>query len=172
MKKNMISVIILALLIVNIVLTSVMLFSVTNTNKATANMVTKVAGAMDMEISNMDGTAGTKRVAMEDVVTYDISDTMTILLKRGEDNEDHYIMVAVTLSMDSKDKDYETYGATIAEKESLIKSEIINVIGGYTMEEARADEQGMKDAILEKIQEMFDSNFIYKVDFNDVKYSG
>ena len=59
MKKNLISVIILALLIVNIALTSVMLFSVTSTNKATADMVMRITGAMDMELSSADGTAFT-----------------------------------------------------------------------------------------------------------------
>ncbi len=172
MKKNLISVIILALLIVNIALTSVMLFSVTSTNKATAEMVMKVAGAMDMEVSSMEGEGPAPMVPMEKVVPYTIADTMTILLKRGDDGQDYYIMVAVTLSMNSDHEDYATYGETIAEKESLIKSEIINVVSQYTMEEARADEQGMKDAILKRIQEMFNSDFIFKVDFNDVKYSG
>ena len=42
MKKNLMSVIILALLIVNIALTAVMLFSVTSTNKATADVIARI----------------------------------------------------------------------------------------------------------------------------------
>lgn len=172
MKKNLISVIILALLIVNIALTAVMMFSVTNTNKMTADMVMKVAGAMDMEVSGTDGSAPTQRVSMEDTVTYNIADTMTILLKQGEDGEEHYIMLAVSLSMNSKHDDYKTYGESIAEKEPLIKEEIINVVGQYTLEEARADQEALKADILEGLQEMFNSDFIYKVGFSDVKFSG
>lgn len=37
MKKNLISIIILALLIVNVVLTAIMMFSVTSASKKTAN---------------------------------------------------------------------------------------------------------------------------------------
>ena len=172
MKKNLISVIILALLIVNIALTSVMLFSVTSTNKATAEMVMRISGAMDMELSSASGSSFKPSVAIEDVVSYDIADTMTIRLKKDEDGADHYIMIAVTLSMDSKHDDYKTYGDTLEERESLIKSEILNVVGGYTMAEAQADEAGLKQAILESIQNMYGSDFIYKVDFRDVKYSG
>ncbi|MBD5550748.1 MAG: flagellar basal body-associated FliL family protein [Lachnospiraceae bacterium] len=172
MKKNLISVIILALLIVNIGLTAVMLFSVTSTNKATADMVMRISGAMDMELSSVDGTAFKPAVAIENVVPYDIADTMTIRLKQGEDGKDHYIMVAITFSMDKEHDDYKEYGDSLGERESLIKSEIISVVGQYTLEEAQADEDGLKQAILERIQNMFGSDFIYKVDFRDVKYSG
>lgn len=172
MKKNLISVIILALLIVNIALTSVMLFSVTSTNKATADMVMRITGAMDMELSSADGTAFTPVVPIENIASYDIADTMTIRLKQDEDGAEHYIMIAVTLSMDKEHEDYKEYGESLTDRESLIKSEIINVIGQYTMAEAQADEAGMKQAILESIQNMFGSDFIFKVDFRDVKYSG
>ena len=172
MKKNMISVIILALLIVNIALTSVMLFSVTSTNKATAEMVMRISGAMDMELSSADGTAFKPAVPIENVATYDIADTMTIRLKQGEDGTEHYIMIAVTLSMDDRHDDYATYSANLADRESLIKSEIISVVGQYTMAEAQADEEALKQAILERIQNMFGSDFIFRVDFRDVKYSG
>lgn len=172
MKKNLISVIILALLIVNIALTSVMLFSVTSTNKATADMVMRITGAMDMELSSADGTAFTPVVPIENIASYDIADTMTIRLKQDEDGAEHYIMIAVTLSMDTEHEDYKEFGATLTDRESLIKSEIINVVGQYTMAEAQADEAGMKQAILESIQNMFGSDFIFRVDFRDVKYSG
>jgi len=172
MKKNLISIIILALLIVNIALTAVMLFSVTSTNKATAEMVMRISGAMDMELSSADGTAFTPSVPIENVVSYDIADTMTIRLKQDEDGTEHYIMVAVTLSMNKEHDDYKEYGESIADRESLIKSEIISVVGQYTLAEAQADEDALKQAILERIQNMYGSDFIYKVDFRDVKYSG
>lgn len=172
MKKNLISVIILALLIVNIALTAVMLFSVTSTNKATADLIGRISGAMDMELSSADGTAFKPAVPIENVVTYDIADTMTIRLKQDEDGTEHYIMVAITLSMDSEHEDYKEYGTTLESRESLIKSEIISVVGQYTMAEAQADEEALKQAILERIQNMYGSDFIYKVDFRDVKYSG
>ena len=172
MKRNLIAVIILALLIVNIALTAVILFSVTGTNKATADLITRISGAMDMELSSVGGTAFKPAVPIENVETYDIADAMTIRLKRGENGVDNYIMVAITLSMDTSHKDYKTYGSTVGSRSSLIQSEIISVVGRYTLEEAQADEAGLKQAILESIQNLFGSDFIYKVDFRDVKYSG
>ncbi len=172
MRKNLIAVIILALVIVNIALTAVILFSVTSTNKSTADLITRISGAMDMELSSAEGNKFQATVPIENVVTYDIEDAMTIRLKQEGDGVEHYIMVAITFSMDSTHEDYKTYGATLGDRVSLIKSEIISVVGGYTMAEAQADEAGLKQAILERIQEMYGSDFIYKVDFRDVKYSG
>lgn len=172
MKKNLISVIILALLIVNIALTAVMLFSVTSTNKATADLIARISGAMDMELSSADGTAFKPAIPIENIVSYDIADTMTIRLKQDEDGTEHYIMAAITLSMDKEHEDYKEYGETLADRESLIKSEIISVVGTYTMAQAQADEEALKQEILERIQNMFGSDFIFKVDFRDVKYSG
>ena len=48
MKKNLISVIILALLIVNIVLTAIMMFSVTGASKKTAALVDDIAMVLDL----------------------------------------------------------------------------------------------------------------------------
>ena len=104
---------------------------------------------------------------MENVVTYDVSE-MTIALKRGVDEEgnvdtkDHYAMVTVTLSMDSKHKDYKTYG-DLSTRESLIKGEINDVISEYTIDEVRGNNHALEEEILQRIQTMFDSDFIYDI---------
>lgn len=172
MKKNLFSVIILVLLIVNIVLTSVMMLSVTSTNKKTADLVTKIAGALDMELaSTAAGEEEQVSVSMEDTETYDIADAITIPLKKGADGKDHYFMVTISLAMDKKNDGYKTYGETLSTKESLIKNEIINVIGSYTLEEIQADTDGVKAEVLKQIQSLFDSDFVYQIAFSDVKYS-
>ena len=110
-------------------------------------------------------------VSMEDTETYDIADAITIPLKKGADGKDHYFMVTISLAMDKKNDGYKTYGETLSTKESLIKNEIINVIGSYTLEEIQADTDGVKAEVLKQIQSLFDSDFVYQVAFSDVKYS-
>lgn len=173
MKKNLISIIILALLIVNIVLTALMMFSVTSTNKKTADLITRIAGTIDMEVAESDDAQDDTQaaVSMADTQPYTIADSMTIPLKRGADGKEHYYVVSVALSMNKKDKDYKTYGEDMESRESLIKSEIVDVIGSYTLEEIQADTDAVRQAVLERIQQMFDSEFIYNVAFSDVMYS-
>ena len=50
----------------------------------------------------------------------------------------------------------------------MIKSEITEVFGEYTLEEARVDIDSLKKKILERLQQLFDSNFIYKVSFSEI----
>lgn len=159
MKKNLISIVILALLIVNIVLSSITLFSVYGTNKKTAALVTDIASAINLDL----GVAreGTAVVPMEDVVTYDIAE-MTIPLKKGEDGKEHYVLLTTTLSMNSKDKDYATY-SDLTTRESLIKGEISDVVSQCTLEQIRENSSVIEEQILERIQVMFNSKFIYDV---------
>ena len=50
MKKNLLSVLILVLLIVNIALSAVMMISVVGTNKKTAAMIDSVVAVMNLEL--------------------------------------------------------------------------------------------------------------------------
>ena len=80
MKKNLMTVLILALLIVNIALTGVMLVSIVGTNKKTAQLVDNITTAMNLELT-VPGAEGTTNVPLTDTEVYNIADSMTIPLK-------------------------------------------------------------------------------------------
>lgn len=167
MKKNLLSIIILALLVVNLVLTSVMMFSVMSTNKKTGAVVSDIASILKLELGEGgEGETAVPAVSMEDTDVYNIEDEMTIPLTKGADGEEHYALVQVSLSMDTKNKDYKTYSATLDEKVTLIQGEIADVIGKYTADEIQPRTEEIKEEILSNIQEMYDSDFIYKITFS------
>lgn len=166
MKKNLISIIILALLVVNIVLTAVMMFSVTGTARKTSALVDNITRALNLELT-ASGEMEQNAVPMSDIATYDIAE-MTIELQHDEDGKQHYFVGAITLSMNTKDKDYKKYGDEMESRESLIKSEITDVISKYTAEDARNNQDTIKSEILERIQTMFDSEFVFSVAFSDI----
>ena len=169
MKKNLLSIIILSLLVVNIILTVVMMLSVIKTNSATAELVTDIAGVLELELTKDDGEAPS--VSLADTEVYTIADGMTITLKREDgETEDHYCIVNVALSLDMTSEDYATYKDSIATMEGIIKSEIFAVVGSYTLSEAQISQQQMCDDILERLQALFDSKFIYKVSFSSIMF--
>ncbi len=169
MKKNLVSIIILALLIVNIILTSVMLFSVTGTMKKTASLIDGIAMALSLELGeDISAEAAAEAVPMEDVAVYQIADEMTIPLAVGADGKDHFCMVSVSLSMNTKADGYKDYGETVGEKEDLIKGEIVSAIGSYTIEEAKADTDAIRKDILLRIQRMYGYDFVYDVVFREI----
>ncbi len=169
MKKNLLSILILALLIVNLIFSTVIMISVTSTNKKTAAVIGDIATIINLELEKNGGAEEIIEVSIDDTAVYDIPEQMTIPLKKGADGKDHFALVSVTLAMNMKDKGYKTYGETISEKESLIKGQIVEAFGSYTMEEVQADRgEAVRKDILKRIQDMFDSEFIYKVTFRDI----
>ena len=173
MKKNLISVIILALLIVNIVLTAIMMFSVTGASKKTAALVDNIATALNLELASGTEGGAEEVVSMADTETYSFAEDMTIPLKKSEgDDKDHYCIVSITLSINTKADGYKEYGSAenLATREGLIKDEINGVFANYTMEEARDNQEEIKKEIINRIQQMFDSKFIYKVSFGDIMF--
>lgn len=170
MKKNLLSIVILALLIINLVLTSIMMFSVMSTNKKTAAIVTDIAAVLQLELGTGEDDQ-IETVSMEDTAVHNISQEMTILLTKepsvdGEETKEHYALVGVSLSMDTTHDDYETYGESIATQENLIIGEITDVIGQYTADQVQPRSEEIKAEILERIQDMYDSDFIYKITFS------
>lgn len=172
MKKNLISIIILALLIVNVVLSAIMIFSVVGTSKKTAALVDDIAMALNLELtagSSGEGTAVS--VPLSDTALYDISEKMTIPLKVETDEngneQQHYFIANVTLSMNTKADGYKEYGETIDTMESLIKSDIADVVQSYTIEEARNNQDQIRQDILARIHQLFGSDFVFNVSFSD-----
>ena len=171
MKKNLMSVVILALLVVNLILTGIMMFSCVSANKKTAALVNDIASVLDLELtgggSNAEEVAA---VSVADTEIYNIADAMTVALRPSEDGKEHYCMCEVSFSMNKTHEDYETMFPMVATQESKIRSIIIGVIGGYTKEEAQANQKAIESEILEQVQQMFGSNFIYEAYFRDVKF--
>ena len=169
MKKNLLTIIILALLIVNIVMTAIMMFTVIPANQKTMALVGQISGAIKLDTAGTaagDGTAAesTAAVSLADSETYSIADQQTFQLKKGADGKDHYVVAKVAILMNKKDDGYATYGADIATKEPLILNALSETVGGYTYEDIEAlGQTGLQDASLEKIQALFGSKFIYQV---------
>ncbi len=171
MKKNLLSIIILALLIINIAMNAILLFSVMTTNSQTAKLISDIAAALELEASGGSGggfsgsASGTVSVANIATFGYTGDTQLTISLKPGTDGKSHYMVADVIFSMNTASADYATYGSSdsITAMSDLIKTKVIDVLSSYTMEELQTDIQPAKDRILEEVQELYGSNFIYDV---------
>jgi flagellar FliL protein len=166
MKKNLLTIVILALVVVNLAMTGILMFTMMPASQKVNTLITQIATAIDLDINTPQGNASV--VPIEDVATYTFEDTMTITLKPGEDGQTHMAVLGVTLSMNTKDDDYSTYGASIADNEDLIKAEINTVVSGHTYEDMMDDSASVQDEILEDLQSMYGSTFIVGVKFSSV----
>lgn len=179
MKKNLLSVLILVLLIVNIALTSVMMISVIGTNKKTAELVTSIATVMNLELYSPGGTAVTD-VPLAETDTYTMPELMIPLKLTEEVNADgsvstgkqSYMIFTLSLSQNTKNKDYKSMGGeeNMAKWQSQILDVVNKVVGEHTLTECQNDFDSIRAELLTEIQRLFGSDFIFKIGVSGVKF--
>ena len=166
--------IILAILIVNTVMTGIMMFVVVPANKKTMELVGDISSAIQLDLGIAGSGAlqsGGANVAISDIQPYNIPDQLTVKLRSdGEEGGDHFAVVGITLSLNTKNEDYKTYNAeTLANYSGLMQDEVDKVIGSYTYSEINSQtvtKQDIQDRILEELQAMFNSQVICGVSFS------
>ena len=81
-------------------------------------------------------------------------------------------MFDISFSINKKNKDYKTYGSseTLDGYKTLIQDAITATVSAHTEDECREDMEGLKEEILKAVQNLFQSDFIYKVSISGVKY--
>ncbi|MBQ7679216.1 MAG: flagellar basal body-associated FliL family protein [Butyrivibrio sp.] len=185
MKKNLLAILILAILVVNTAMTGFMMLTVMTTNSQAIQLITDVASALQIEANggvNGQGfsNAATGNVRVDNIATYEIAD-LTINLKpsvvtgpNGEtSSKTHYMMASVVLSMDMSNADYENYGtaASMDTMKSLLTATIQDTISAHTLEEIQSNEDALRKEILGNIQSLYGSNFIYSISFSNKVFS-
>jgi flagellar FliL protein len=173
MKKNLMSVLILALVVVNLVLTAITMISIVPSAKKSNELISQVCTALDLELAS-GRNANLSSVPIENLVPYTLDGSMTINLRDSDDGSGYYVVLSVVISMDNSNEDYANLGAAVSEGtyDSNIKNIVNDVVRTYTYEELKNDpEQAQKD-ILSKLQGLFDSNMIVDVGFTQMTFAG
>lgn len=171
MKKNLLSVLILTLLIVNIVMSAIIMISVISTNSKTGALVSNIAAVMNLELEGAGGDS--PAVPLSQTATYVLTDDdkMMVQLPAGEDGQRHIMMFNISLAMNTEHKDYEAMGST-EKLDSLkiqLKGAVESVAKRYTKEEWEdpVTYESIRAEILKEIQNQFQSDFIYQVSISD-----
>jgi len=164
MKKNILTIIIMAIVLINTILTALLIFTIVPTANKTNTLVAKVASIVDLELESPNSE---DNISVDDIQTFNIPDKMTINLK-STDQKEHYLTVNVSLSMNTKNKDFTKYSETVKDHVIEMKDIIQDEISKYTKDEIQSNKEKIKDNILVKIQEYFKSDFIIKVYFGNL----
>lgn len=168
MKKNLITVIILALVVVNLVLTAVLTITIIPETQKANELITKVCSAIDLDLQAGD-TAGSLSIDVADMVDYPVNggETLTINLVDG------YAVLGISLSLDSTNEDYATYAGEagdLSAQDNIISDKINSVVKKHTVQEMIDNEDEIKEEILEELQTLFKSSFIVRVNFSSATY--
>lgn len=172
MKKNLISVLILALTFVNFILTALLLFTVLPETKKANELVEKVCSAIDLEL-NSGSASGISDIPIDDVTTFALNggEKINMNLKMTDDGEPHYAVIKVSLSLNTKSDNYKKYSPEVLKtKEEIIRNNVIQIVGDYTLEQLSQDSTVVQNAILKDMQGMFGSDYVVGVNFSDMTY--
>lgn len=175
MKKNLMSVLILALVVANLILTAILMISVVPQTKKANELITKVCSAIDLELEGGKESASID-IPMDQVETVSIADgeSLTVNLK-SDDGKKSYAMVSVALSLDTKNKGYKKGVEAINANQLLIKNEIIRVVANHTIDDMKTGQRDLQDELLGSLRKLFnsesiDSSFIVSVSFPTYTY--
>lgn len=169
MKKNLITVITLALVVMNLVLTVILTITILPETKKANELITKVCSAIDLDLESGSATSNAD-IPIDQIDVYNIEDQQTINLKSSGDGKDHFAVITVSISMDKKNKDYKDLQPEVENKVELIKGEINNIVSQYTIDEIKNNQSAVQNEILKDLQKMFGSDFIVAVGFPTAQY--
>lgn len=169
MKKNLITVITLALVVMNLVLTVILTITILPETKKANELITKVCSAIDLDLESGSATSNAD-IPIDQIDVYDIEDQQTINLKSSGDGKVHFAVITVSISMDKKNKDYKDLQPEVENKVELIKGEINNIVSQYTIDEIKNNQSAVQNEILKDLQKMFGSDFIVAVGFPTAQY--
>jgi hypothetical protein len=164
LKRNMVSVITLALLIINLILTALLLVSVLPETRNANNLISKVAGAIDLETGS--SAKSKSSVNPDDINPYSIKDAMMINLKADSDGNSAIASVTAVLSQDKNSKSYKKFGGSKTDGYADIIKDIINkTVREYTKEEFQSNTDKVQKEILNKLNDYFGNNLYVSVGF-------
>ena len=169
MKKNLISVLILALVFANFVLTAILMFTVLPETQKANTLIEKVCSAIDLDL-NSGGTNETSNIPIDQQDTYKVNEgeKITTNLAKGNDGKSHYAIVKVSLVLNKKSDNYATYNQEfLANHDETIKNDVIRVIGQYTLDEFEANKEQVKSEILSDMQKLFGADLVIGVNFSE-----
>ena len=165
MKKNLISVLILALCFANLVLTALLIFTIIPETKKANNLIDQVCEAISLDLNSGTATSGSQ-LPQDQIVDYALTaddDTLTFNFAPSEDGNTHYLVCGISLSLNKKSDGYKTYGEDLSAKKNVILADITDIIGDYTLEQYNADKSAVHDKILKTLQKKFGADYIVDV---------
>lgn len=169
MKKNMLTVIILALCLVNTILSALIVFVVVPTSQRTDKLITQVASVINLELEG----EGASKVDIASIESYKVEEKKTMNLKMSENGKEHYaVMDYVSLSINMNSEDYARLQPLLATQNSAIMDIVDSVMSRYTYEEAIDNREQMKEEILEELKRHFGSlDFVIGVTLGNLLFS-
>lgn len=165
MKKNMITVLILAISIINLVFNILLVFVFMPSSTKTNKLITDIAKVLDIEIASQAGDENSFDVS--NLAPFELEQGNPINLADDGSGTPHVLQYGVTINLDSSASDYTKINDNLTSSTALVYDLTRDVIAKYTYAEVKNVEiqRQIKDEILTDLRETFNTECIYSVSF-------
>ncbi len=173
MKKSMLNVITLALVLINLVLTVILTFSLVSTNNKTNNLIKKVAQIIDLDVGGIssDGTSGNNSYNVDDLTGVEVvsGDSNSITVTYTENGKTRYAVIkGVTIYLNKKAKDFKIKSESVNNGMNFIASCITNEALKYNCNTIVSSKQTIEENLLKTLQEQFQTQAICRVTISQI----
>lgn len=165
MKKNLITVIILAICIINLVFNILLVFVFMPSASKTNKLITDIATVLDLEIASQ--SSGDGQFDVSNLAPFQLEQGNAINLASDGSDEMHVVSYGLTINLDKTAKDYKTVSENLQASTSLIYDMARDIIGKYTYAQVIDVEvqREIKEELLVSLKETFNTECIYSVSF-------
>lgn len=168
MKKNILTIVIMAATVVNLILTIIMVFSLVPAMTKTNKLADKAMAVIGMEIEQEQA----EDYSFEDLTPYEVNfeNKQTInLTKEDGDKEAHYVVIdGFSVSLNKEADDYDKIYEAVQTSPVYVTGCVKSAISEQTI--STLNEETIKASALAKIQDFYNSKCIVRVDLNGYIY--
>ncbi len=166
MKKNLITVIILAICIINLVFNILLVFvfmpSTTKTNK----LITDISEVLDLELASLK-SGEESGVDINNLTPFQLEQGNPINLASDGSGLNHVVQYGLTINLDKTAEDFTATQTNLQTSTAIVYDLIRDIVGQYTYSQAiDIDVQReIKNQILTSLRKAFNTDCIYSVSF-------
>lgn len=161
MKKNILTVVIMASTVINLILTIVMIFSIVPAMNKTNKLVDKVASVIDLEIEKEEGEDYSVENLEAYPITFDSKRTINLKKDDGESESHFVILEGIVVSFNKEADDYSDVSESVKAADVYVTDLVLESISEQTI--STLDESKIKEVALAKIQEFYGSKCIVRI---------
>lgn len=164
MKKNLITVLIFALCLINLVFNILLVFvfmpSATKTNK----LITEIAAVLDLELASQKDD---NEFDVSNIEVFQLEQGNPINLAQDSSGEIHMVQYGISINLDTTSSDYSKVLANMQKSTSLIYDITNDIIGKYSYNQVIdvSVKKQIKEEIQKSLKEAFNTECIHSISF-------
>ena len=162
MKKNILTIVIMAASIINLILSAVLIFSVMPTMNKTSNLIDKVSSVIDLEIESQSKDELTPIQDMDNItVTYEKNVNINLQKDAGDDTNHYAVISGIVVSLDKEADGYSDVKKLMETSTVYVEDIVKETISSFTA--STITQPGIKEEAIKRLQERYDTKCIVDI---------